>query len=100
MIDLTRTEKSLLLYLETCLVDNLGKVQAARMNVEDFDAIAHLKELGLIDFGRLPFKDIEKSRRYLRVPNTHWVRFSDEAWKIAHALRRERTERHTPTLEG
>jgi len=101
--DLTKTEKSLLLYLETCLVDHRGRVQSARMNKEDFEAIKHLESLGLIVFFRRRWSEIrgdtKKGIKRGTGINTHEVRFSQEAWDIAHQLRRERAEKYVATFD-
>ena len=91
--EFTKVEKSILLYLETCLVDRNGRCEAIRMNKEDFDAIDKLKEEGLIKFGRIPSSEIKKLQKVYRLQATHWVRFNDEAWSIAGKLRKERSER-------
>jgi len=89
-----KDEASLLLYLETCLVDQYGRVEVRRMNAEELEIIKHWREEKFIWFGRLKMKAIEGLRGG---PHgkiyTHWVRFSDEAWKIAGKLRRERSHR-------
>lgn len=87
---LTQTEKSALIYAETCLVDYAGLLEGIRMNADDITAFDKFKELGLIDFGRIPFKAISSligSRKC-----THWIEFTDEAWKLAHSIRRIRAE--------
>jgi len=89
----SKDERSIILYLETCLVDGNGKAAGARMNDVDFKNIERFVEEGLIKFGRLPFKEIEKMRGNFAVVPTHWIRFSEEAWAIAHKLRRERADR-------
>jgi hypothetical protein len=91
----TRAEKSILLYAETCLVDNLGRMTNIKMNDEDFENLRKLKEEGLLDFGRLPFHEIERLSKVfgrLTVP-THWVSFSDETWEIVSAMRKERADK-------
>ena len=88
-------EENLLLYFETCLVDNRGKVTGRRMNEIDFDIAKKWKKDGFIEFERIPFHDIDKTKA---IPNTHTVRFSDKAWGIAFKLRRERAERHVKTV--
>jgi len=97
----TRAEKSILLYAESCLVDNLGRMSNIKMNEEDFDNLKKLKEEGLLDFGRLPFKEIERLQKYfnrLTLP-THWVSFSDETWEIVGAMRKERADKGKEELQ-
>ena len=91
----TKDEKTLLLYFETCLVDAYGRAETRYMNKEDIEIAKKLTEAGLIEFGRLSMKAIEKLRRlhgYGKV-YTHWVRFSDKAWELAHKWRKERSDR-------
>jgi hypothetical protein len=86
MTFLTKDEASLLLYLETCAVDYGGKVDLRHMNPLDLMALANWTNAGFVDSGRIRFKDIHFHRSY-------WVVLSDEAWEMAHKLRRERCER-------
>jgi len=91
-LDLNKNERSLLLYLETCLVDGLGRVESIRMNKTDFTIIKKWKNTKFIAFGRLRFKAIERLRKYGH-QYTHYVRLSEEAWALVHQLRRERSDR-------
>jgi len=92
---LSRDEENLLLYFESCLVDNHGLVEAKRMNEEDFKIAKQITSDGLIAFGRRPFDDIKKS---INPSYTNWVRFTEDAWDYAHGLRRGRAERHNKTI--
>ena len=104
--ELCMDDVTLILYLETCLVDQRGMVQAIRMNDIDVDNARTWCEAGLIDFARIPFHDLRKAnggRSTLAggpfaFVNTNWIRFTPRAWDIAHRLRRERAERHVDTL--
>jgi len=87
----TRREKSLLLYFESVLVDGThiqgastppGEFNPVQVNAEDIEIGHKLTDEKLILF---------------RHPACV-VRFTDEAWKLAHQFRRERAERHTETL--
>jgi hypothetical protein len=97
----TRAEKSILLYAESCLVDNFGKLVNIKMNKEDFANLEKLKAEGLLDFGRLPFKEIERlSKVFSRLTTpTHWVSFSDETWVIVAAMRKERADNGKEELQ-
>lgn len=88
LTDMTKGERSLLLYLETRAVDHGGLVDTLRMNTDDFAIVERWREIGFIEFGRLTRESIER----LRV-STHWVILSDDAWKTAHEERRARCER-------
>lgn len=93
MTELTKDERSLLLYFETCLVDNSGNVDVRRMNDNDRAIAERWTEQALIRFERRRYHDIpEDSFR------THHVQFSAYAWILAHQERRARAERHTETF--
>ena len=89
---LTREQRRLLLYLETCLVDGGGRVQGCKLNTEDHEQIDKWIEDGFIRFGRLPFDTIRAGTSTC-FPKTHWVRFSEECWPLVARYRRERAER-------
>ncbi len=93
---MNKGQQSLLMFLETRIVDHAGKVAGAHMNGEDFDQAQSWREEGLIKFGRIPTADINRPQIAHRSgTNTNWVRFTDEAWKLAHRFRRERGDRLT-----
>lgn len=85
--------KSLIMYFETCMVDSCGKVKGCKINAEEFDMAKQLTAEGLIEFGRLKFHE-ERSLRKIDMQNgyTHYVRFSEKAWTLAHKFRRERSQ--------
>jgi len=91
LIKMTKEERSLLLYLETCLVDNYGKVCLAKMNSEDLEIAKRWSEERFIQFGRISFKDIIRKSHDKMC--SYWVLFSDRAWKLAHEERKVRSER-------
>lgn len=86
---LTRDEKSILLYAETCVVDGSGLMAGARMNEADIAALKKFKAEGVLDFGRIPFHTVGTLIQPA-VKLTHWVTFHEPAWQMAHALRRQR----------
>ncbi len=87
---LSKDEKNLLLYIETCVVDYAGTVEAVRMNEVDFEAAKTLEEKGLCSVRRLKIASIEK-RKGSRKP-THHAILSDEGWVCAQRLRKEKAE--------
>lgn len=95
----TKDERSLLLFLETQIVDHCGQVASDSMNESDREIAKRWAKDGLIAFGRRRADEItgERGRGSRRA---HWVQFSDKAWTIAHQLRRERGERHVETISG
>jgi len=84
--ELSRDEKSLLLYLETCVVDHAGAVDGRKMNQGDFEIVEKWNEVGFIKFGRICFKDISENR-------ANWVFLSEPAWELAHKERRAKAGR-------
>jgi hypothetical protein len=96
----TRQEKSILLYAETCLVDNYGRLNQTRMNTEDFENLDKMKAEKLLDYGRLPSKEIEESMKTLGrfQTSTHWVSFTEQAFKLVTEMRRERAYNGTIKL--
>lgn len=83
-------ERNLLLYIETCAVDNGGLVHYRRINDADRKILKRWNEEGFISFKRIKNLNLE----LLRDKNyTDLVRLSEEAWKLAHEERRARSVR-------
>ena len=80
---MTKNQLSLLLYLETRLVDHSGRVDSEQMNDKEIRQADRWNNNGLIGFGRIASEDCSKY-------GSLWVTFSDEAWKLAHTERRAR----------
>lgn len=89
---MTKDERSLLVFLETQAVDHGGKVFSASMNADDIAITKSWIESGFIQFGRIKANVITHSR-------FHWVILSDEAWRKAGELRKERALRNLPPSE-
>jgi len=86
---------NLLMYLETCMVDHGGPFRWNKIG-DDEVFLNELKEEGMIDYTRMPFKEIEKMRYNMGPagPFTHLItKFTKEAWTMAQALRRDRSHR-------
>jgi hypothetical protein len=83
---MNKDERSLILYLETCLVDKSGCIDARCVNKDDWNIMEEWRRNSFIKFGRIAEICISGF-------NTHWVTLSDEAWEIAHLERRRRSER-------
>jgi hypothetical protein len=83
-------ERSLLLYIETCAVDNGGLVHCQKINQDDREILKRWDEQGFVSFSRITFASLQllKDKHY-----TDLVRLSDEAWKLAHEERRARSVR-------
>lgn len=92
-MELTLKEKSLLLYMETAAVDYGGKLQAVRMNDDDFAIADQWNKTGFVRFGRIAMRDILPRGATGEHPRTHGCILSEEAWTAAHAERRARCQR-------
>lgn len=89
---MTKEERSLLLFLETCAVDQGGGVDGRRMNEDDLAIAERWKADGFVLFGRIKHREISRLRR-IGVVRTHWCVLSDAAWTLAHQERRARADR-------
>lgn len=85
--DMSREEKSLLLYLETRCVDYGGVVSMQRMNAEDLDIVKRWASADFIAWGRIVASAIQGDK-------THWCYLGVDAWRIAQTLRQERAMRN------
>jgi hypothetical protein len=83
---MNKTERSLLLYVETCAVDYGGRMNAERINTEDREILDRWKKAGFINYGRIIAADINSN-------GSLWVQLSDNAWELAHEERRARASR-------
>lgn len=90
--EMSKDERSLLLFLETQAVDYGGTIEACRMNGEDFATAKQWNIEGFIEFGRIYSKDLDAVGRGGRRA-THWVQLSDEAWRYAGTERQNRYNR-------
>ena len=87
--NMSKDERSLLLYFESCLVNQRGRLESCRMNAENFEIAERWNAAGFIHFGRKPGTLVR----------LFWVRFSEEAWGLAHVERRRKAERNLSTGE-
>jgi hypothetical protein len=83
----TKTEKSLLLYIECRATDHTGTIDSRQINDEERQILEKWHGKKFIVFGRIAFKDIGQKSI------TNYVVLSDEAWELASKLRRERADR-------
>ncbi len=80
------TERSLLLYFESCATDSGGRLHPERMNDDDRDVLDRWTKEGFVQHGRIIAADHNRD-------GSLWVRLSEEAWTAAHAERRARADR-------
>lgn len=86
MVELTAKELNLLLYLEHCLVDQFGRLEAIRMNQDDWDVVEKMKDHITIIRGMSPTVN---GKHY-----THRIiKYDDVAWEMTHAERKARAKR-------
>lgn len=83
---MTKDEKSLLLYLETRVVDYGGRVNTIHMNRDDMKIAEKWNKSKFVRFGRIVM-------RHHNSDGTHWCILSDEAWKLVHQERKNRHAR-------
>jgi hypothetical protein len=81
--NLTKEERSLLLFFEAVAVDYGGKLNPAHMNEDDLKIAEKWTKKEFILFGRIYSKDITSDR-------THWCLLMGEAWQLAHEERQAR----------
>lgn len=84
---MTKEEVSLLLYLETRVVDHAGRVDLRHMNEGDIEIVTKWNKEGFVKFGRIDSKD-----KFLQY-GTHWCQLSDKAWSEAYLERRAKADR-------
>lgn len=87
---LTKIERSILLYAETCVVDYAGLLEGKRMNSDDIEALKKFEAAGILKFGRIPARVLGSM---ISRECTHWVEFTEAAWVLAHVLRRQAAEK-------
>ncbi len=83
---MSKDEKSLILFFETAAVDYGGKLNTAHMNADDMKIAKEWTNEGFVAFSRIASK-------FLDGVKTHSVVLSDDAWRIAHEERKERFNR-------
>lgn len=92
---ITRDQRSILMYAETCAVDHGGLLEGIRMNKTDLDSLAELAAAGILTFGRIPGKMLGTFKRN----NTHWCDLTEAGWSLAYQLRRARAAKPDPSRQ-
>ncbi len=80
---MTKDERSIIVYAESCAVDRGGLMEGVRMNGEDLANLGRFEKAGLLASGRIPSEA-------LTATNTHWVELTDAGWALAGLCRRYR----------
>lgn len=97
--EMSREERSLLLFFETCCVDQWGRINTQRMNKDDFDIAERWNKEKFIEFGRLPGRyviDPERNRSKMSM----YVKLSADAYLLAHEERLARASRNIHHLDN
>lgn len=76
-------EKSLLLYLETRMVDYQGRIDNRHLNGVDDEILEEWRRKGYLRFGRIVFRD---SKRH----ESRWVDLPESMMRLAWDLRMEK----------
>ncbi len=82
-------ERSLLLFLETCVVDQSGRVNTAHMNAEDMAIAKRWDEEGFVRFKRIHSSLLSSSGGA-----AYWAELSGDAWDAAAEERKARALRN------
>ena len=88
----------LILFLETCAVDYSGKVDMRKISDEEKSIIKEWKEFKVLDFGRLPYAQVQKLAN-TQYPATHWIVLSSSLMRQAAELRLKRAQTGTARLD-
>lgn len=91
---LTKNQRSILVYAETCLVDKSGLLSGERMNRQDLDDLDMFQAESYLRYGRIKLDLIPP--RSGADHFTHWVIFNPRAWALASELRQLRAEQRSP----
>lgn len=92
-----REEDSLLMFLEFVAVDQWGIIDDMRkVNAEDMEIIKRWNKEGFVSSKRVSRRRSTTPVGSGKIQLTYAVRLSDDAWKLAHQLRKEKALRHIP----
>ena len=91
LLEMTKDERNLLLYIESVSVDYGGLVHSQRINDEDREILKRWDEENFISYSRITWDCIQEF--IYDKHNTSLVRLSEDAWKLAHEERRARNLR-------
>lgn len=84
--DLSQSERSTLMYVESCLVDQAGELDLEQMNYHD--------QQNLKLFGAAGILDVEETQPMLDHGGMEVVKFTDAAWDLARESRQMRAAQH------
>lgn len=87
---MTKDEKSLMLYLETRMVDYAGTIDFVHLNDADIALLGEWEAAGFITQHRLTHASVQLLNKK---STTNIVSLSDAAWELAWECRKERAAR-------
>lgn len=93
--ELTKDQRSVLLYAECCAVDYGGLLDGRRMNADDHENLRQMQAIGWLTWGRIPSQLLGK-HNFSQTSPTHWVKLTTKGWEMAHACRMIRSEQTGP----
>jgi hypothetical protein len=88
--DMSKDERSLLLYIESVAVDNAGLIDNRKINDEDRQILGEWDKKGFIFWSRITWESLQKLTNHY---TSTIVRLSNDAWTLAHEERRARNIR-------
>jgi hypothetical protein len=88
--DMTKDERSLLLYIESVSVDNGCLIDNRKINDADRNILNKWNDEGFVFWSRITWDSLQTLTSHF---TTTLVRLSDDAWKLAHEERIARSVR-------
>jgi hypothetical protein len=85
--DMSKDERSLLIYVESVSVDYGGLVDSRKINAADRVILKRWHDTQFVFFSRITWNSVQMLHDH---NNTDLVRLSDEAWKLASEERKAR----------
>lgn len=98
--DMSKHERSLLLFFEHNAVEHRGKLNIEHMNTDDLTLVKEWNADKFVRFGRVKTADIFTGGQQPVRPRAHWVVLSEEALSLAQEERRARITRMIPYGKG
>ncbi len=87
--NINRDQVSVLLYVESCMVDYGGMLEGRRLNDTDHGNLRMFMADGLLAYGRVPSRLLPDNDGPAR-PITHWCVLTAAGWDLVAKLRQRR----------
>ena len=88
--EMSATERSLLLYVESVSTEYAGLVDASHINADDIEILKRWDKDGFISYSRITYRSLQT---LVNKHKTSIVALSESAWLLAHEERRARNLR-------